>query len=380
MNLETALPKELWEAVKLNYEKHNFTGAVLDAFYFLSDLLRDKSGAEGDGVALVGAALGGASPKIKLNSLQSESEQNIQRGIEHIIRGLYQAFRNPRSHGKINDTMEDAFISILFIGYLVIKIDKAKSQFSRSDFIERVFDPDFVPNARYAGLLVGEVPPGQRMEVFLDVFRTKERWNKKTMMHFFTSLFSAMTSEEEEKAYKIISDDLKIIDDNSSLIAIMSAFDPEFWPNIEEVARLRAENKLIRSVRDGQYSSSQKRCVAGALGTWVTGIFPYFSLKNEIIRVVYEKLSSNNFQENEYIFQFIFNDLNLLMEAMPKNIERVFVKKLNGGEVPFHSAISLCESMGIPWSLATLSEELRHAYRNFKAAEPVSRDDDEIPF
>jgi uncharacterized protein (TIGR02391 family) len=150
VNLETKLPTELWESVRTNYEKRNFTGAILDAFYFLSDLLRKKSGAEGDGASLIGQALGGVSPKIKLNKLQSESEWNAQKGIEQLLRGFYQAFRNPRSHEKTADTEEDAQILIDFIGYLVRQIDQAKAQFSRQDFLKRVLDPDFVPQKRYA--------------------------------------------------------------------------------------------------------------------------------------------------------------------------------------------------------------------------------------
>jgi Protein of unknown function (Hypoth_ymh) len=68
VNLETNLPTELWEAIRINYEKRNFTGAILDGFYFLSDLLRNKSGIEGDGAPLIGQALGGSSPKIKLQT------------------------------------------------------------------------------------------------------------------------------------------------------------------------------------------------------------------------------------------------------------------------------------------------------------------------
>ena len=88
MNLETRIPSPLWEAVRTNYEKRSYTAAILDAFYFLSELIRAKSGIEGDGSALIGQALGGAVPKIKLNRLQSESDWNIQRGAEQLLRGL----------------------------------------------------------------------------------------------------------------------------------------------------------------------------------------------------------------------------------------------------------------------------------------------------
>ena len=36
------------------YEARNYTAAILDAIHFLSDLIRECAGLEGDGVALVG--------------------------------------------------------------------------------------------------------------------------------------------------------------------------------------------------------------------------------------------------------------------------------------------------------------------------------------
>ena len=100
MNLETNIRESLWAAIQTNYENHNYTGAILDAMHFLSNLLRDKTGLEDDGVSLVGQALGGRNPKLKVNKLQSESDKNVQKGVEQILRGLYQAIRNPRSHEK----------------------------------------------------------------------------------------------------------------------------------------------------------------------------------------------------------------------------------------------------------------------------------------
>ena len=57
MNLQTKVEQKLWNAVKSNYENRNFTGAILDAIYFLNDLIRDKTGLQSDGVALVGQHL-----------------------------------------------------------------------------------------------------------------------------------------------------------------------------------------------------------------------------------------------------------------------------------------------------------------------------------
>ena len=173
MNLQTFLQIELWDAVRTNYERENFSGSILDASYFLSDLLRQKSGV--DGATLVGQALGGSNPKIKIGKDQSETELNKQRGFEQILRGLYQAIRNPRSHEKTLDTRKDAIALIVFINFLVDTITNAKSQFSVKDFIKKVLEKDFVPSERYAALLYEEIPLGQRLEVFFSSYQEKEK-------------------------------------------------------------------------------------------------------------------------------------------------------------------------------------------------------------
>lgn len=114
MNLETKLDPRVWEAVRETYQARNFTSAILDAMHFLSDLLRERTGLESDGVALVGEAFGGSSPKLKVNALQSESDRSVQKGVEQLLRGIYQAIRNPRSHGKIDDTEDDSQAIITF--------------------------------------------------------------------------------------------------------------------------------------------------------------------------------------------------------------------------------------------------------------------------
>jgi len=78
VNLQSTLTDDLWAAVETNYSGKNYTGAILDAIYFLSSLIREKTGLESDGVSLVGQAFGGALPKLKVNRLQTESERNTR--------------------------------------------------------------------------------------------------------------------------------------------------------------------------------------------------------------------------------------------------------------------------------------------------------------
>lgn len=377
MNLETRLPAGLWDAVRMNYEKRNFSGAILDAFYFLSDLLRKKSGAEGDGASLIGQALGGATPKIKLNRLQSESEWNVQKGVEQMLRGFYQAIRNPRSHEKTADTEEDAQVLINFIGYVVRRIDQAKAQFSRSDYLKRVVDPDFVPQERYAKLLVDEIPDGQRLEVFLDVYRVKETGKMENLRHFFVNLLGRLSDEELKQVYEVISEELRFADDEATIRMIIGSFDGSFWPNVDEAARLRIENRLIRSVGEGRYNQKLDNCRGGALGTWSTSLLPYFSLRQEFIRAVIDKLRSDSPEEEDYVFRYIFSRLKSLVDAMPSQIASIICTKLKKGNGRFYYAMVF----DCPWDTDAYTPELKKAFDEFKeVSQPFDGLEGEIPF
>lgn len=376
MNLKTMLPEPLWDAVHTNYEKRNFSGAILDAFYFLSELLRNKSATEGDGASLIGQAFGGAAPKIKLNRLQTESERNVQRGMELLLRGLYQCIRNPRSHDKISDSEEDAQVLILFVGYLIRQIDRAKSQFSRSDFIRRVLDPDFVPSERYASLLVSDIPVRSRLDVFLDLFGEVESWKPEHMRVFLTVLLKQMKDDEVQQVCDVLTDELGISETESRIRIILGSFPPLLWPRIGEVARLRIENKVIRSVRDGKQDMKSGRCRDGALGTWSTGIFPVMTLKSEMVRTITSKIFSGA-EDRAYVFRYLFNSLHNLSDTVPRQISSALCSRLKAGDTEVYEQLGFAP----PWDEDKWPEDLKKAYSSFKASEPIKTfDDDDIPF
>lgn len=376
MNLETRLPEALWAAVRPNYEKRNFTGAILDAFYFLSELLRTKSGVEGDGAALIGQALGGAAPKIKLNRLQTESEWNIQRGLEQLLRGFYQAVRNPRSHDKVVDSEDEAQTLIIFIGYLVHQLDQAKAQFSRQDFLQRVLDPDFVPQARYAELLVADIPPRLRIDIFLDVYRVKENWKPENVRHFLNALLALLNEDEIKQICEVLSEDLKTSDSDTTVRVILASFSPTLWPKLNEAARLRIENKLIRSVRDGRYDVASGQCRNGSLGTWATNIFAQMTLKDEMISAIANKLWSRNSEDRAYIFQYILESLRALSDVMPASVEAALQARLKAGDDQAHAHLW----MSCPWNEDEWTADLKNALSTFKATEPTNDSNDDIPF
>lgn len=263
------------------------------------------------------------------------------------------------------------------MGNLVRQIDQAKAQFSRQDFLKRVFDPDFVPQKRYAELLVAEIPIGQRLEVFLDVFRAKEEWKTENMRHFFDALLLQLTEEERKQVKDAISQELRTADDETTIRLIIGSFSGDIWPGIDEVVRLRIENRLVRSIREGRFDRKQSRCRGGALGTWGTRILPYFSLKQDVLRAIHDKLSSNSEEEEDYVFQYLFSYLKYLTDQMPPFLEYTFKRKLIAGDSRFYEALAL----NSPWGNLTWNAEFTEAYENFCAAESSNDDNpDDIPF
>ncbi len=164
MDIKQDINEHLWTAIEKNYELGNYTGAILDATYYLADFIREKTCLQSDGVDLVGEALGGKSPKLRVNKLQTESEVNVQKGTQNLLFGLFQSVRNPRSHEKVTDIKEDADAIVLFVNYLLKIIGAAKGAFSKDEFMKRVFDPAFVEKERYAELLVESIPARHRFD------------------------------------------------------------------------------------------------------------------------------------------------------------------------------------------------------------------------
>ena len=74
------------------------------------------------------AAFSANNPVIKLNSLQTSSEQNEQRGYMDIYAGAMTGIRNPRAHDhQLTDEPEAALELIVLANHLMRKLDSAES-------------------------------------------------------------------------------------------------------------------------------------------------------------------------------------------------------------------------------------------------------------
>jgi uncharacterized protein (TIGR02391 family) len=337
MGLSSELDPRLIEYISSAYEKGNFSAAILDSIFCLGDVLREKSNSEKDGTALINEVLSGKNPTLKINPLQTETEKNIQEGISHILRGIFLAIRNPRAHEKHNDTQLEAEAIIHFINYLIGIIDKSRSVFTIHSFLKRVTDSNFVPKDRYAELLIDEIPLKYRLEVLIAVYREKEKANPDMLSVFIKCLLKKLSTEEINQFYTIVSEEINEISSNEAFINNVMIFPADFWLNIQEVARLRLENKIIKSINLGRII--KEACnLGGQLGTLYRKLGDNYLLKDELEMTVYTGLLYGKPTHIYYLLRFHMKIIEQLAESEDEIIS-AFKNALTAGENQYYFAL-----------------------------------------
>jgi hypothetical protein len=111
------------------------------------------------------------------------------------------------------------------------------------------------------------------------------------------------------------------------------------WPELDEAARLRIENKLINSAKDGKWLRAQNRCRGGALGTWITSIHNQLALKEDLWRVLTQKLVSSDREAQDYVFQYFIRSASEVFEKPSFSLVQAVNKGLKAGDVRFKEAV-----------------------------------------
>lgn len=339
-HIKQHIEERLWNFIKRSYNSEDYKNAILDSIQFIGDVIREKSGLDSDGNQLIGNAFGGTSPKIKLNKLKTESEKNIQKGLESILRGIYSAYRNPRSHSKIADTEEDAFEIIIFVNHLLKIIDKSKGKFSIDTFLRRVFDNDFVQNSKYAELLVKEIPKNKSFEVAIEIFRKKELGRIQNLKLVWTSVKEQLTSEEIEEILKLVSDELRFTDSLKSVIHCIALFKDE-WIKLDEDSRLRAENKIIQKFPEAEKDYHGQTNESGKYVSWIKTIISDITLRDELADKIFDSLKSSNYERQKYAIDYFgYHIPDFEEDLFLASFDDVIRKELKDGNILFYDWIS----------------------------------------
>lgn len=287
-------------------------------------------------MSLVGEALGGNKPKLRINRLETETDKNVQGGIEHLVRGLYRAFRNPRSHEKHIDSTEDVNCVLMLVTYLLIEI-----------------------------------------------YRQRAVADEENLAYMLAALWKIVSDESKADFAATVSTDLNTLE-RAELASMLKLMPSSVWSECQEAARMRIEAMLIGSIREGLYDKQKKKCISGALGTWSSHLVNHALLISEFQDVVADRLFSEDDRAVEYIFKYIFPSLSKAVSDPEWWLVEALDAGLRRGDVRFKEALGFIDIKNRVSNGSGEAEEYRYPkwYGIFgdTLASFVAAEQDDIPF
>jgi uncharacterized protein (TIGR02391 family) len=121
------LHAEVLKYCKAELLQENYFHAVFEASKGLAQRIRDLSGVEGDGAALVDKVFAINQPILAINSLRTETEQSEHKGFANLLKGCFGAVRNPLAHQPkiLWDGEDDAADYLTLLSLMHRKLDEA---------------------------------------------------------------------------------------------------------------------------------------------------------------------------------------------------------------------------------------------------------------
>jgi uncharacterized protein (TIGR02391 family) len=89
---------KIYEYCNSELISENYFHSVFEAVKSIAEEIRNRTNLTLDGSELVDKALSVGNPLIKINSLQTETEQSEQKGFANLIKGVFGMFRNTTAH------------------------------------------------------------------------------------------------------------------------------------------------------------------------------------------------------------------------------------------------------------------------------------------
>ena len=120
----------LREATRALFVNGHYAQAVGEGFKCLNNLVKAKSGLQSaDGDSLMRTVFSPVKPILRLNSLESSSERDEQKGYMDIYAGVMTGVRNPRAHQhELGDDPETAIELLTVANHLARKLNSARKR------------------------------------------------------------------------------------------------------------------------------------------------------------------------------------------------------------------------------------------------------------
>ena len=312
MKIDIKIREDLWKAIQAHYERNDYTEAVRNAVFYMSEVLRGKGSIEDkDGSKLVDAALLGNNPAILVSKNETTTEKDFQQGIGFAFKGIMQSVRNPLSHESFQYTQDEAEVLILYINFLLNQVDKSGGSTKIDNIIELLFDEDFTDTKEYAELLLKEVPSKKRYDLLLELYQKRAQLPQNKLNHFLTALFASLTKAAKSDFVRVVSTSLMRCKDDNDLRMYCHYFMNDTYAEIDKLAQLRIEDLMLKSINAGKYENvydfesdtHEKKCTAGSLSTWVSKKLDLLGNKEAIINLLFKKLD-RGYSEQEFVFTY----------------------------------------------------------------------------
>lgn len=344
MKIDIKIREDLWKAIQAHYERNDFTEAVRDSVFHMSEVLREKGSiTDKDGTKLVDTALLGNNPAILVNKNETTTEKDFQQGIGFAFKGIMQSVRNPLSHESFQYTQDEAEVLILYINFLLNQVDKSGGGTKIDNIIELLFDDDFTDTQEYADLLLKEVPIKKRYDLLLELYQRRAKLPRNKLRYFLNVLFDSLTKAAKSDYIRVVSTSLMKCKDDTDLRMYCHYFMMNTYSEIDKLAQLRIENMMLKSIKNGgveyhldEMNNQVAGCnVKGTLATWISNSekMDLLGNKKDLIQELFNSLMSEDVEKENYVFEY-FKDIvfNSDLELTQRQIKHIKNKLISGDE------------------------------------------------
>lgn len=170
---------------------------------------------------------------------------------------------------------------------------------------------------------MSEIPPKKRLDVLIEIFRHKVKANGYKLRFLTQTLYITISNDEQKTMMSIISENLKTTNAELEIRYILQILPVGCWYSIDEVAQMRIENIIIKSISEGQVFADTT--IAGSLATWANGFLQHFTLIEKVVETIIGKL--NDEKELEYLFEYFFYKIPDIIN-IPSS-KTLFIRKLS---------------------------------------------------
>jgi len=189
---------------------------------------------------------------------------------------------------------------------------------------------------------------------------------------FSDAVIALLKPEESVHYWNVVSQELetqKDEDEMSSAIQIASSH----WRNYSELGRVRAENLMIASIREGTQVAGTQLRRNGVLGTWASGIGQHFVLKAQLAATLIRKLGSNSVEQRAYVWRYFRDDLIACVPVPSGYLTSIIKTLLKESDSDTFDALYIVQ-------LDDCERGWIEAFRDAYNACPLNITDDDIPF